>query len=77
MSARGHVTGNRAYAGGYAKSIMAVKLDGLWVVRIRLVDGTETIKSLSENGHTSSVHEADAYARTIARDMARHGVEAI
>jgi len=74
MNMRRQVAGNRAYAGSDAKSIMAVKVDGLWVVRIRLIDGTETIKSLNEPGRTSSIHEADAYARTLARDIARHGM---
>lgn len=55
------------------KSCMPVQQGKEWLARVRLADGTEIFKG---HGAGYTLHQAQQYCDTIARDASRHGLEA-
>lgn len=52
---------------------MPVQQGKEWLARVRLADGTEIFKG---HGAGYTLHQAQQYCDTIARDASRHGLEA-
>ncbi|MDO8729441.1 MAG: hypothetical protein Q7K26_06230 [bacterium] len=60
------------------KSISTINTTAGWAIRVRLTTGKELFSGMTgENGHKLTLHEAEATAVSLRRDIARHGTSQI